>query len=134
MKNAIFILLAIATVLSCTPKDGGHSENDALVGKWKLTAQLMDIGDGSGTFNPVVSEKTIEFLADGSVTSNGSLCQMTDQPEQATKGTYATNDLTISPTDCSTNGHKIFYELKNSELIISYPCIEPCRHKYVKVN
>lgn len=35
---------------------------------------MADPGDGSGTFQPVESDKTIEFKNNGSVITNNSLC------------------------------------------------------------
>lgn len=50
--------------------------NENLLGKWKVIEQLSDPGDGSGTFNPIESNRTIQFFSDNKVTINGSLCHM----------------------------------------------------------
>ena len=70
MKN-YFLTIAIffLTFTSCD-KDENATTN-SLEGTWKLTEILADPGDGSGTFNPISSNKKLIFDNNGNVTSNG---------------------------------------------------------------
>ena len=105
-----------------------------LVSKWALIEILADPGDGSGQFQPVSSDKTVEFFQDGTVTSNGSICTMGTESTSGSSGTYSEVDMTIDVVDC-TGGHiPLSYEMDGSFLILNYACIEPCREKYEQTN
>jgi len=128
MKNLTFILLFSTYLLSCS-----STKNKTILGTWKLTEQRLDIGDGNSTFNKIESGKTITFLANGTITSNGEICFMTQTPEVQTTGTYDTLSKTITSKDCPKTTLKINYELNNGVLVINYPCMEPCQQKFVKL-
>lgn len=139
MRYSILIFFVL-TLLNCSSDDTKPSEeNMNLLGKWKLIEQLADPGDGSGTFNPVESDRTIEFFSDGTVTVNGSLCYMSINVEEKTSGTFEIisddtadtwYDGIIIPNNCEIN---IYFNLPlNGDLILSYPCIEGCGQKFVK--
>lgn len=63
-----------------------------LAGSWLLVEQYADPGDGSGDFEDVDSDKTLQFLADGIFRSNGSLCNMDQTTGPKTSGKYLVND------------------------------------------
>ena len=105
-------------------------EDPALVNTWKLIEILADPGDGSGTFQPVNSNKTISFFADGIVSSNGELCQMSAESGSGSSGMYSESDRSITPNNCGISPFTIYYEFDGSHLILNYPCIEACREKY----
>jgi len=128
MKKLTFILLVSAYALSCS-----STKNTTVLGTWKLTEQRIDIGDGNSRFTKVESEKTMTFLANGTIISNGVICFMTQTPEVQTTGVYDTITKTLTSKDCPKTALKINYELKDDILIISYPCMEPCQQKYVKL-
>lgn len=128
MKNFILILLLIGTLNACSKEEAESTD------KWKLTEQLMDPGDGSGVFIAVVSDRTIEFFEDSTIVSNGNLCNLDISANQETTGTYSETDGYIYPDDCMLIDFKISYEISGDELILSYFCIEPCRHKYLKIE
>jgi len=125
------ICLLCVLMMSCDSNDV-EPEND-LVGKWKLIEVYSDPGDGSGTYNPVDSDKTIEFKNNGRFVSNGNICQFEIQPIEGSKGSYSIDDNTLSPDDCDFNTGLPF-EFDGNKLIISYFCIEGCGEKYERVN
>jgi len=126
MKNFILYLIIIGSLSSCNKSN--DNINSGLVGQYKLIEVLADPGDGSGIFQSVSSDKKIEFHSDETVTSNGELCNMGIESNSATNGTYSLVDSTINSTNCNN----LKFELKGNELIINYPCIEPCRAKFIK--
>lgn len=73
MPKNIFLFYFVITIFSYSNNDNENVENKELLGKWKMTETIVD---GSGTFEPVRSNKTVEFKANGSIISNQSLCQM----------------------------------------------------------
>ena len=72
MKYIQVTLLSLVVLLAVSC----NSEDVELVNKWQLIEMLADPGDGSGGFEPVTSNKVIEFWDDGTITSNGSICTM----------------------------------------------------------
>jgi hypothetical protein len=132
MTKKIIFLLCIGFLFSCK-KDNPDPET-SLIGKWKLIEVLNDPGDGSGTFQGVQSNKTIEFHSNGNVTSNGSICNNSTESNTSTSGTYSLSNSTIDSPDCHNDSIlTINFEHKNSILIINFPCIEPCKGKFEKM-
>ncbi|RAR70872.1 lipocalin-like domain-containing protein [Flavobacterium aciduliphilum] len=129
-KTYLLISIAIFTLISCNKNDSNTSTN-LLVGTWKYTEMYADPGNGSGVFTPVTSTKTITFDATGNVTSNGSLCDMSTASNASSTGTYTAATNTLIPTSCPNT--TIIYELIGTTLILNYPCIEPCKAKFIKV-
>lgn len=134
MKKGIIFFALIALLCSCNNDDDNDTPDTELVGNWKLTEILSDPGDGSGTFIAVVSEKEMEFYTDGSVISNGALCNISTQSDTPSEGTYSITDGTISSPLCNTSQFNIYFEIDGSNLIINYPCIEACRAKFLKIE
>ena len=126
----LLILLSLLSAISCNKDDDKNADTE-LIGKWGLIEILADPGDGSGTFHAVQSNKIIEFHSNGTITSNGTICDMSIESSNSTSGTYSIADSTISSIDCN-NQMKIRFEKNGSSIIINYPCFEPCRAKYVK--
>lgn len=133
MKKYIFSLFLIGIIFSCNKKDEDNQAT-GLTGTWKLIETLADPGNGSGIYEVVESDKTIEFHEDGTVTSNGSLCDMSIESGTPSSGTYSISDSTISSHDCIDSELNINFESDGTFLIIHYPCIESCRAKFIKVN
>jgi hypothetical protein len=114
-----------------TPED----PDDGLTSKWQLIEQLADPGDGSGTFQPVSSQKTVSFYEDESVVCNGSLCYMTTNVGNGTSGTFSAQDSTILVSGCDFSPpFPLTVEMVDGYLVLNYPCIEPCREKYEQIN
>lgn len=128
MKTKIlFFTVIILTVFSCS-KDGRNE----LQGTWKLTEVLADPGDGSGTFIPVSSNKKLIFSNDGNLSSNGDICDMSIESNENSTGTYLEANATINSSHCPD--YTITYILNGSTLILVYPCFEPCKAKYIKIQ
>ena len=143
MKNSILCLLALI-LISCTTDDNKPIiENELLLGTWKVIEQLVDPGDGSGTFQPVVSDRTITFLSNGTVEVNGELCFISLEVGDKEFGTFkiissneadTQNDGEIVANTCDSLFNKIYFDLPESgNLIIWYQCIEACAQKFSKI-
>ncbi|MDO5977610.1 hypothetical protein [Flavivirga spongiicola] len=139
MKNSLLILMSLF-LINCTSDDSKpKEENSKLLGKWKIIEQLMDPGDGSGTFTSIDSNRIIEFFSNGTITVNGILCYASIEEGTSNSGTYSAttgNDIDgeIIPSDCSSGGTKVFYKIEGSNLILWYQCIEPCGQKFEKLT
>ncbi|WP_408034315.1 hypothetical protein [Tenacibaculum aestuarii] len=116
-------------MFSCS-NEQNNIEADS-VGKWKLIEVLADPGDGSGTFEPVESNKTIEFKSDGTLITNGSLCEPYSD-EVISSGTYENNTITTGCQD--PNIATISFELKNQYLILNFISNEGYSQKFEKIN
>lgn len=105
-----------------------------LSGTWQLIEVLADPGDGSGTFESVTSGKTITFGEAGAYTANGDLCNFSEESATTSSGIFWDEDQNVEPGGCISQAPRsgITYEFVDEELILSYPCIEPCRHKFSK--
>lgn len=134
MKNVFLLLAMIGLLSSCAKnelKTGEVSVDQPIdlstAGKYKLIETLLDPGDGSGIFQPITSNKIIELHSNGTITSNGELCQ-TMMGNMPTSGTFSLADGTITTANCTG----LTFEIVLGRLIIDYPCIEPCRAKLLK--
>ena len=136
MKKPLLLLLLLTLLGACNSDDDNTttevSSSNPIIGKWKLTEQLMDPGDGSGTFIAVTSNKTIEFYIDGTVISNGNLCTPNTNTIIGTSGTFNENQF-ITSSACATSLGIEYELLTDRSLIITYPCIETCQEKYIKI-
>ncbi len=129
--NILASAVIILTVISCS-KNNDNTSSNLLKGAWKLTEVLADPGDGSGTFNSVNSNKKLIFSNDVNLSSNGEICDMSIETNVSSTGTYSEATSTINSTNCPNNIIK--YELNGNTLILIYPCIEPCKAKYTRVQ
>lgn len=129
--KTLALLFIIVTAISCINNDD-DSSNNLLLGTWKLTEVLADPGDGSGTFTAVNSNKNLQFNNNGTLSSNGAICDMSIGTTASSVGTYSTANYTITSSNCQNN--TIQYELNGDTLILIYPCIEPCKAKYSRVQ
>lgn len=137
IKKICLFLFTSVLLISCSKNNNENYEDPQLIGKWKLIEQLIDPGDGSGIFKKVESNKTIEFLANGTVVSNGTLCDMNINSEYETIGAYFTPENYLKPNnenECNFPDLKISFEFQNSNLILWFPCIEGCGQKFVKIE
>lgn len=132
MKKSLILLGLLLTIISCDKNDDNENTDSLLIGEWQLIEVLADPGDGSGTFRSVESDKFIKFHDDGKIISNGAICNTSIESDLVSSGTYSLADSTISSPDCSESAIKISFELQGTNLILNYPCIEPCRAKFEK--
>lgn len=132
MKKLLGLLFLTGVLVSCEKKEDVGNSVD-LIGKWKLVEVLIDPGDGSGSFSKVDSKKMIEFTSNGRVTSNGSICVMSNETNLPGEGTFSLTDSTINAKDC--NGflpYETRFSCKENFLYVYYPCVEACIEKYIK--
>ena len=109
--------------------------HEAILGTWRLTEVLADPGDGSGTYTPVDSDKTILFEGNGTYTSNGAVCSFSITAEENTVGTYEIISNSEFIINCpEENLADVSLILENGVLIAHFPCIEPCGQKYIKID
>jgi len=134
MKKTILLLGLFVFMSSCSNDDSGVDTNADLIGEWKLIETNADPGDGSGTFQPVNSDKVVVFSINGTITSNGSICILSIDSNNPTSGTYSLSEFTISSSDCVEMERDVKFEIVNSKLIMRYPCIEACEGKFTKIN
>jgi hypothetical protein len=136
MKKLLILLTVFFSFVSCSNSNDNDSGPVELVGTWLLIEQYSDPGDGSGDYTTVNSDKTITFLAGGTIVSNGNLCSMDTNSGEDTSGTFDALENVINPNGCFSSNYSLTYELKQSEnrLYIYYPCIEGCGQNFRKVN
>lgn len=128
-------------MLSCSSDDNKPKDNTGLIGKWKLTEQYLDPGDGSGDFQYIDSDRVITFLSDGTVEINGQLCFMASEVGDLETGDFllitdsdTQYDGEIIPNKCSSRSAKVYFDLPVSgNLILWYQCIEACAQKFKKI-
>ena len=140
MRSILFILFSLC-IIGCTSNENNqpYKGNPDLMGQWKLIEQLSDPGDGSGVFNPLESNRKIEFFSNGTVTVNGELCHMDSEVGEKNTGRFLAlenNDYydgEIIPDNCDYEDTKLYYNLEGTNLIIRYLCIEGCGQKFKKL-
>lgn len=130
MKRIVLVLAIVGLLVSCDKAE--KIPNTELIGTWRLIEVLADPGDGSGTFLPVKSDKTIKFENDGTISSNGNLCNMSGNTDHFTSGTYSVSNMTFRSSGCSDPDYNYSFKHEGEILTIYYPCIEPCVAKYKK--
>ena len=130
----LFLLALLPFAMACEKPNVSPVDPHAGLshGKYQLIEQLISPG-GPAVFEPVVSEKTLEFFANGTVESNGNLCQMTTEANDPTFGTWSQQDRMLVPDDCAFPGFSMGLMVENGDVIVAYPCIEPCWQKFRRV-
>lgn len=148
MKKLCFILTITVLVFSCTKDyEIQNVVNPDFIGKWKLVETYNDPGDGSGVYESIDSDKTIEFFNDGTFTITGPLCNLSTSVGEKIIGKvrnsiHSNNFRLISNEECSfdnssidNSSYQYIASIVNSDLRIYYTaCIEGCAHKYQKIN
>lgn len=132
VKNSLLALSLFGLVIYCSEDpEVGSAE---LIGKWQLSEVLFDPGDGSGEFQPVESDKAIDFLSNGKVRSNGDLCYPNSDSDSPSTGYFILPDSILDMDNCAPRPFETSFRVVNSELIIDYVCIEACSEKYIKIE
>ncbi len=130
MKNTILLSIIMGLFFACSNNDQNNTETQ-LIGEWKLIEVLADPGDGSGTFQPIKSTKTIGFKNDGTITTNISLCEPY-LDEIISSGTYHDNTII---TNCENqNSTTVGFKLENEYLILEFVSNEGYSQKFKKVK
>ncbi len=128
MKQVIFVSIILLVISGCGKEKCGSAA--CIIDEWKLVEELIDPGNGSGTFQPVSSNKKITFFSNGNYDSNGVTCTMENQAGPSSEGTFSSANGTLSPESCPNMG--IFYTLSTDTLILTYHCFEGCQQKYYR--
>ena len=115
MKKFILYFFVFAVCAACAKKN-----KSPLVGTWKLTHTLIDIGNGKATFEKANQEKVIEFFADGTLKSNTSYCPLVKDTSVGKSGTYNV-DQTILIIPWTSTTSKINFELTCGGRSINWP-------------
>lgn len=141
--RAYLFILTLLILTGCSSDDNKTTDETGLLGKWQLIEQYLDPGDGSGDFQPINSNRTIEFFSNGTVEINGELCFLSSEVGDKETGTYmitssneadTTYDGEIIPNTCSSRSAKVYFDLPISgDLILWYQCIEGCGQKFKKI-
>ncbi len=131
MKHIVFVSIILLVISACGKEKCGSA--DCIIDEWKLVEELIDPGNGSGSFQSVSSNKKITFYSNGTFTSNGEMCSMTNQSGTNHDGVYSTSTGILNPDNCvSTLPLNITYTLSADTLILTYPCFEGCQQKYYR--
>lgn len=123
-------LLVMVLLFSCKKTD--TINGNGIAGNWKLIEVLVDPGNLSGEFEPVQSNKKITFNTFNTFECNGDICDMSLETNSGSSGTYNQADGRILPNDCPSVS--LGFTVTGNTLLISYPCIEPCTAKFVRVR
>lgn len=134
MNKPVLYFLLFLILNSCSTKVEEDVDLE-IAGKWKLVANLVDPGDGSGEFEAVDSNRIIEFFETGTYRINGPSCTPALETGEATTGIFNSTEETLLPNkDCGYEEFKLIYEFRDSNLIIWWPCIEGCGQKFEKIS
>jgi hypothetical protein len=130
-KSIIPFILCSFVLISCG-KDEPISLNN-VVGEWQLIEQMIDPGNGTGVFTPVVSNKTIVFTENGTYLSNGSVCYPSIIASEASSGTYSDSGNILNTECAGIAPMPIAFSVEKGELYIFYPCYEGCTEKFERI-
>jgi hypothetical protein len=128
MQRLVLFILLAGVLFGCADDD---PDVRGLPGIWVQIAFLADPGDGSGTFQPVNTDFTLEINSDLSYTANASLCNNEPTDGTQTTGQFDEATMRVQEEGCQ---YSQAWELDGNELIIYYPCIEPCAAKFARVS
>ena len=127
MKRLASIFLTTLLFFSCE-----ETELSGIEGTWQLVEVLADPGDGSGTFQPVASNEKLQFFSNGTFISSEDLC-FSDSESEPSSGVYELESGVLFINGCFLWGEAAHYNFsitEEDELIVAFPCIEPCANKY----
>ncbi len=139
MKRSLLFLFAFASLLIVSCENPECDDTFSVCSPevesiWLLTEVLLDPGDGSGTFQPVTSDRQLTFFADGAFLSIGSLCNLDVNDAEEITGTINYEDGQLMFLNCFPNMSAemllLPFTVTNDELILSFNCDEPCQFKY----
>ncbi|WP_299103931.1 hypothetical protein [uncultured Tenacibaculum sp.] len=130
MKNQFLLLMFITLLYACSDNNAIASKS-TVYGKWKLIEILADPGDGSGVFQQVMSDKTLEFKENGIVITNTSLCNPYSE-EVIGSGSYDFTEKVIRTGCENSNISKIYFEFENEYLILNFISNEGYSQKFEK--
>lgn len=142
MKKIFIVVCIIITSFSCKKTEVIQPTipDSNIVSCWELIEVYVDPGDGSGTYNPVVSEKQLIFQKNGIIKSNYMFCGVGDI-SYLKKDSYAKYDdtkRTITYDTClskKVDPETLNYTYLNDSILeVKHFCIEGCGEKYLKIK
>jgi len=139
MKNLILILTVILTT-SCQQNDSNELKEQTIVGTWKLTESKVEGGSPNTDWTPVAYSYQIQFLEDGTFTSNKyDACEDGTYSISSTDNTilisYACPDFSVQGV--SDDGDFLErYSFKDGYLVFSptyMSCDEGCAFRFKRI-
>jgi len=112
-------ILCTALLFSCKKDTQGTGE---IFGKWLLTEQYSDPGDGSGTYQKVKERKTATFSRTGEITG-----EVFESPTS-----FKVLDSVRMEITTKINTYVYRYKVTDKYLQLNPPCIEGCGLKFVR--
>ncbi len=122
-SNYLIILLLAFMICGCADDETVDEVDNSLYGEWYLREVLADPGDGSGTFQPTTQELKLTIFSSGIYLSSSPLCFTGN----GLSGNFDVDEGKIYPSACD---YTLYFEVKEGELYIYLPCIEPCAYKF----
>jgi hypothetical protein len=129
MKH-IITSIVLFVLISCGSRSTVNNNQGAdIVGKWKLTSYLVDIGDGNGTWQQTKGpeQRTIEFKSDGG---------FSDSENSNAHGYRLIAKDTIQ--FIQSNNSELYavsiLKLTDDSLVLRPSCIEACGERYVRIK
>jgi hypothetical protein len=124
MKNFILLAAILFSSVACR-KTATQTGNRSIIGKWELYENLLDPGDGSGTWHPVDSSNPsyLEFKVDGTLVSTPYSANSWDRFQ------LTSDSSLIFFRDSSQFNYG--YQISNTLLTLYGPCIEACGERYI---
>lgn|SRR5690606_3884328 len=132
----LFLSACCCLVLGACTAPEPTTQNNGIMGKWRLVEELGDPGDGSGTFQPVAkgAERILVFERGGSF-------REIRGPIYSSNNVYDTYELLEDnkirlTSEAQENRPPMiwtYYELTPHSVTIGFSCIEACLGKFVAV-
>lgn len=128
--RTIFISVSFLLMLACSSSQKVIQAK--FVGEWRLVATI-EKENSHGRFENVDSNKKISIQSNGTVVSNGNLCQLSTETVKSMHGKLTKDGKYYVLSGCRFN-HKIWYSLEDGDLVVYYSCLGQCVERYERVN
>ncbi len=134
MKNLILLFSIILSFVSCSQNDENKTQDNSIIGTWKLTERIGTGSDGLATWISVNESETYTYLfeKDGTVTNSLYNCSGNYELNQSRTIINIIYNCNNSQT---LNSFNLTFEKNN--LILSpnpNPCEEGCAGKFMKIK
>ncbi len=128
MKN-ILIALALLSFLSCKKDKQEDLYTTSLEGNWKATQWQNDIGNGSTPFSNIPAQYNyyLNFLPNNNFEGNYIF-----NVNNFDKYRVVDSIFVMLYKQNTTDSMRLWYELNNNSLTVSFQCIEACRLRLLR--
>jgi hypothetical protein len=128
MKN-ILIALALLSFLSCKKDKQEELSATSLEGNWKATQWQNDIGNGSTPFSNIPAQYNyyLNFLPNNNFEGNYIF-----NVNYFDKYRVVDSIFVMLYKQNTTDSMRLWYELNNNSLTVSFQCIEACRLRLLR--